>query len=348
MDDRRRWVDELHELNSSFIPQQPTRNVGPMGMSRDSLNGTFAGNHDYRPTSESISTRQVTPQEEDATIKIQRWYRKNNLRNKQTNLGPQREVPDEKTPTPSPRASQQQERNGSRRPSSASSTSRHQRIPTQSPRVFQQQERNSSRPRSSASSTSGHQKTPTQSPRVPQQQERNSSRRPSSASSTSEHQKTPTQSPRASQQQERNDSRPPSSASSTSEHQRTPTQSPRVPQQQERNGSRRPSSASSTSGHQRTPKPSSRPPSARSDRAKATASGSIPSASSSTSTITSKVTLDEVYETLKKLEEVEQFPVQPPLQDDSGLFFTIQNYQVLILSIFLSLSSRFNYTTSIH
>jgi hypothetical protein len=30
------------------------------------------------------------------------------------------------------------------------------------------------------------------------------------------------------------------------------------------------------------------------------------------------VTLNDVYETLRKLEEVEQFPTQPPLEDDSG------------------------------
>lgn len=32
---------------------------------------------------------------------------------------------------------------------------------------------------------------------------------------------------------------------------------------------------------------------------------------------TSKVTLNDVYETLRKLEEVEQFPIQTPLEDDS-------------------------------
>ncbi len=46
---------------------------------------------------------------------------------------------------------------------------------------------------------------------------------------------------------------------------------------------------------------------------------SIKSASS-TSTATSKTTLNDVYETLRKLEEVEQFPIQPPLADDSGFF----------------------------
>jgi len=36
------------------------------------------------------------------------------------------------------------------------------------------------------------------------------------------------------------------------------------------------------------------------------------------SSSSSKVTLDDVYEQLKKLEEVEQFPIQSTLQDDSG------------------------------
>jgi hypothetical protein len=109
LDDTRHWVDELHQLNSSFIPQQPNRNVGLMGMSRDSLNGTTAGNHfpqsnDYRPTTESVSRKQVTPkQEEDATIKIQRWYRKNNKRIKQKNFEQEKVTEDDKTPTPSPR-----------------------------------------------------------------------------------------------------------------------------------------------------------------------------------------------------------------------------------------------------
>ena len=34
-----------------------------------------------------------------------------------------------------------------------------------------------------------------------------------------------------------------------------------------------------------------------------------------------KVTLTDVYETLRKLEEVEQFPIQPPLENDSGMIF---------------------------
>lgn len=45
------------------------------------------------------------------------------------------------------------------------------------------------------------------------------------------------------------------------------------------------------------------------------------SASGMSSSSSSKVTLDDVYETLKKLEQVEQFPVQPPLEEDSGISF---------------------------
>ncbi len=98
-DETRRWIDELHQLNSPFLPQeQPNRNVGPMGMSRDSLNGTIAGNNLYQsndnryelplPTKESVSNAQGLPTEtdlevENASIKIQRWYRKNNTKRKQ-------------------------------------------------------------------------------------------------------------------------------------------------------------------------------------------------------------------------------------------------------------------------
>lgn len=39
---------------------------------------------------------------------------------------------------------------------------------------------------------------------------------------------------------------------------------------------------------------------------------------------TSKVTLNDVYETLRKLEEVERFPVQPMLQNDSGIFYILK------------------------
>ena len=40
--------------------------------------------------------------------------------------------------------------------------------------------------------------------------------------------------------------------------------------------------------------------------------------STTSSSSTAKVTLTDVYETLRKLEEVEQFPVQPQLEDHSG------------------------------
>ena len=94
-EETRRWVDNLHQLNSSFTLQQQNQGVGPMGMSRDSLNGTITGanllqSNDNRrepplPTLESDHTRQTIPAEidprrENASITIQRWYRQNNER----------------------------------------------------------------------------------------------------------------------------------------------------------------------------------------------------------------------------------------------------------------------------
>ncbi|CAF4274927.1 unnamed protein product, partial [Rotaria magnacalcarata] len=39
----------------------------------------------------------------------------------------------------------------------------------------------------------------------------------------------------------------------------------------------------------------------------------------SSSSSSSKVTLTDVYETLRKLEEVEQFPIQTMIENDSGM-----------------------------
>jgi len=69
-DETRRWVDELHHLNSSFIPQQQYQNIGPMGMSRDSLNVTITATNIYQnnenqheqplpPTLDSVGTERV-------------------------------------------------------------------------------------------------------------------------------------------------------------------------------------------------------------------------------------------------------------------------------------------------
>ena len=94
-DETRRWVDEIHHLNSSFTPispQQENRNVGPVGMSRDSLNGTitekanhFQSNDNQHekpiPTSESDDTgKAILNEVEQATVTIQRWYRTNHQR----------------------------------------------------------------------------------------------------------------------------------------------------------------------------------------------------------------------------------------------------------------------------
>jgi hypothetical protein len=88
-------VDDLHHLNSSVTPQeqhQQNRHIGPLGMSRDSLNGTitrtnlFQSNDNQheqpKPISESHTTGQITSTEADldplrATANIQRWYQEN-------------------------------------------------------------------------------------------------------------------------------------------------------------------------------------------------------------------------------------------------------------------------------
>ena len=76
--DTRQWVDELHHLHAVATQQQPTRDVGPMGMSRDSLNGTIAGARLFRSIDnrreqamspvESTRTDQRTPTEDDKSM----------------------------------------------------------------------------------------------------------------------------------------------------------------------------------------------------------------------------------------------------------------------------------------
>ncbi|CAF1478867.1 unnamed protein product [Adineta ricciae] len=93
-----------------------------------------------------------------------------------------------------------------------------------------------------------------------------------------------------------------------------------TPREEKRNASAnnsRRSSTSSVARSRRTPRQSPLPPSVHIDENIRSVSSASASTSSSTSTLTSKVTLDDVYESLKKLEEVEQFPVRPQLQDDS-------------------------------
>ncbi|CAF2118138.1 unnamed protein product [Rotaria magnacalcarata] len=83
-DDTRRWIDEINQLNSSFTPPPDNHTVGPMGMSRDSLNGTmtmtganiFQANDHRRdrflPIAESCHSEQVIPTGvEKASITIQ-------------------------------------------------------------------------------------------------------------------------------------------------------------------------------------------------------------------------------------------------------------------------------------
>lgn len=85
-------------------------------MSRDSLNGTLQGNH--FPPSNNNRNEQPLPimiisegnfEKDNAAMKIQRWYRKNNTRIKQNKFRPRilsgEETPtrDEDTPRASPR-----------------------------------------------------------------------------------------------------------------------------------------------------------------------------------------------------------------------------------------------------
>jgi hypothetical protein len=90
-------VDEIHHINSPFTPQQ-NRGVGPVGMSRDSLNaGAKTGNNllqsshnrreQHMPASQIAGIAQATPTEVDlkakmASVTIQRWYRKIQMRRK--------------------------------------------------------------------------------------------------------------------------------------------------------------------------------------------------------------------------------------------------------------------------
>ncbi|CAF0743508.1 unnamed protein product [Adineta ricciae] len=93
-DDTHNWVDKLHSVNGSFTPQQHIQPVGPTGISRDSLNGAtnlLQSSHNRRgqhmPASYIAGISQATPTEVDlrkkmASITIQRWYRKIQMRRK--------------------------------------------------------------------------------------------------------------------------------------------------------------------------------------------------------------------------------------------------------------------------
>ncbi|CAF2977960.1 unnamed protein product [Rotaria sp. Silwood2] len=227
-DDTRRWIDEIHHLNSSFTAQQQNHGVGPMGMSRDSLNGTITGTNLFpsndnqheqlMPIPESSRTGQLISTEADlksgnSSIAIERWYEKNDERIEEKQLQKQEPIDQEKL-------------------------------------------------------TSFEQIRPTEYEHHQQQQEITS--------------------PKETQQQNNS-----------------------------RLNSRRLSSSSSTSRHRITPISSPIPSTSNVDQKIRYVSSTTPSASSSTTTTASKVTLNDVYETLRRLEEVEKFPIHSPLADDS-------------------------------
>ena len=124
-DETRRWVDELHQLNSSFTPQPASQPVGPLGMSRDSLNGTIQGNH-FHPSNDHYDERPLpinipldtNLEEENESVKSQRWHHQENDDQTREESSEQRlppppplvfeeEIPtrDEETPRASPRVS---------------------------------------------------------------------------------------------------------------------------------------------------------------------------------------------------------------------------------------------------
>ncbi|UJR14558.1 hypothetical protein I4U23_001554 [Adineta vaga] len=92
-DDTHRWIDKLHSVNGSFTSaQQRSRPVGHVSLSRDSLNGApnlLQSSHNRRgqhlPASQIAGISQATATEVDlrtkmASITIQRWYRKIQMR----------------------------------------------------------------------------------------------------------------------------------------------------------------------------------------------------------------------------------------------------------------------------
>ena len=154
----RQWVDELSLPHSAFdaLETQPSRTaVGPLGMSRDSLNGTTTGVHLLQTNAERVVRPVPQPRDttENASITIQRWYRKNRPKIRRIRAEENRfvtgwsdvsqsclsrERPDQSIPLPSPKASYSDDRRPptpKSRPSSAGSTaSRHRRTPVPSPR----------------------------------------------------------------------------------------------------------------------------------------------------------------------------------------------------------------------
>ncbi|UJR32223.1 hypothetical protein I4U23_019688 [Adineta vaga] len=209
-DETRRWIDQLEQINSSEPSQHQTRNVGPMGMSRDSLNGTVTGTNFFQ----SIDNRHEQPMSPLESVNIDLLSTPTNeIKVERPSLGFHQSYQNEK------------------HIEIEEDKPLEQSFEKQQPRILLAKETQREENNNNISS--------------------NNSRR--------------------------------SSASSTARNRRTPIQSPL--------------------------------PSFHHADEKIRSASSV--TSSSTSTLTSKVTLDDVYEELKKLEVVEQFPVQPPLHDDS-------------------------------
>jgi hypothetical protein len=95
----RQWMNDLSLSDSAFHAheRQPIRPpVGPLGMSRDSLNGTTTGVHfipirDEPDAPPPVIRKPQSP--EAASIKIQRWYRKNRPRIRTIRVNEHRFVP---------------------------------------------------------------------------------------------------------------------------------------------------------------------------------------------------------------------------------------------------------------
>ena len=104
LNDTARSASHLHRLHSPYdlLPPpprlQPNHDVGPMGMSRDSLNGTIARtlhhesmNPDHElsdsPTGGITMLTQIVrdSKSEYASIQIQRWYRKKRTQRRRPN-----------------------------------------------------------------------------------------------------------------------------------------------------------------------------------------------------------------------------------------------------------------------
>ncbi|CAF3411768.1 unnamed protein product [Rotaria socialis] len=143
-DDTRRWIDEINQLNSSFTPPPDNHTVGPMGMSRDSLNGTMTATganifqaNDHRrdrflPIAESCHSEQVIPTGvEKASITIQQEPT-DPARLEQTNLTEYEQQRELRTPT---ETQHEMNNNGlnSRQLSSGNSTPTNRKISATSP-----------------------------------------------------------------------------------------------------------------------------------------------------------------------------------------------------------------------